>query len=247
MRSLKPALILGAASTVGSLALLPYMMVLQPEAFAQLPVPMPVVVLAQGVQGLLIFSVMAFVGLRAADAVGLKAPLLTGWLDGPRPPLPTKTLALALLGGFALALGVAAVDPLFGLPEPAVPQPAIWKGALASLYGAIGEEVQLRLFLMSVLAWGLSKVAGTDSAGQTKPWPIAAAMVLAALLFGVGHLPAAFAIWDPSLLVVARTVLLNAALGIPFGWLYWKHGLAHAMVAHFGADIALHVVLAALG
>lgn len=247
IRSLKPALLLGAVCTLAVVAILPYLMVLQAETFAQLPVSMPVLVLAQSIQSMLLFSLMAFGGLRAAGAVGLKAPLICALAgEGPMPELPTKTLGLSLLGGFVLALGVAALDPLFGLPAPDIAKPAIWKGALASLYGAIGEEVQLRLFLMSVLAWGLSKLGGKRTDGTVKAWPVAAAMVLAALLFGLGHLPTAFTLWEPSVLVVARTVLLNAALGLPFGWLYWKYGLEHAMVAHFGADIALHVVVAAL-
>lgn len=246
IRSLKPALLLGAACTLATLAVLPYLMVLQAESFAQIPVSLPVLVLAQSVQSMLLFSLMAFAGLRAAAAVGLKAPLIRALAgEAPMPELPVKTLALSLLGGFVLALGVAALDPLFGLPVPEMAKPAIWKGALASLYGSIGEEVQLRLFLMSVLAWGLSKL-GKGEEGPVKAWPLATAMVLSALLFGLGHLPTAFTVWEPSVLVVARTVLLNAALGLPFGWLYWKYGLEHAMVAHFGADIALHVVVAGL-
>jgi hypothetical protein len=226
---------------------LPYLMVLQAETFAEIPLPLPLLVLAQSVQSMLVFTVMAFLGLRAAASVGLKVPLIRGWLgDAEKSEVPVKSLLLSLLGGFVLALGVAAIDPLFGLPVPDVAKPAIWKGALASLYGSIGEEVQLRLFLMSVLAWGLSKLGGKRADGSVKAWPIATAMVLAALLFGLGHLPTAFALWEPSVLVVARTVLLNAALGLPFGWLYWKYGLEHAIVAHFGADIALHVVVAGL-
>jgi hypothetical protein len=243
-RLLKTALLFALASSVGTLAVMPYMAALQPEVFAALPLPLPVVVLLQVVQGLVLFTLLSFLGLRAGAAVGLGAPLVTSWLEpgeGPAQALPLKTLGLALAAGFALALGVAGLDRLFDLPVADVPQPAIWKGALASLYGSISEEVQLRLFLMSVLAWGLSKVGGRD-----KAWPIVTAIVLAAILFGLGHLPAAFSLWEPSAVVIARTVLLNAMLGMPFGWLYWKYGLEHAMAAHLGADLALHVVVASL-
>jgi len=37
-------------------------------------------------------------------------------------------------------------------------------------------------------------------------------------------------------------VVYNTIGGVVFGWLYWKHGLEHAMLAHFGADIIVHVV-----
>jgi len=39
-----------------------------------------------------------------------------------------------------------------------------------------------------------------------------------------------------------RVVVHNAIGRVVFGWLYWKHGLEHAMPAHFGADIIVHVV-----
>jgi membrane protease YdiL (CAAX protease family) len=41
--------------------------------------------------------------------------------------------------------------------------------------------------------------------------------------------------------VVGRTILVNAAAGLVFGWLYWRRGLEVAMLAHFSADLVLHV------
>jgi hypothetical protein len=35
---------------------------------------------------------------------------------------------------------------------------------------------------------------------------------------------------------------LNGLGGLAFGWLYWKRGLESAMMAHFSADIVLHVI-----
>jgi membrane protease YdiL (CAAX protease family) len=37
--------------------------------------------------------------------------------------------------------------------------------------------------------------------------------------------------------------LLNAIWGIVFWYLYWKKGLESSMIAHFSADIMLHVFL----
>ena len=42
-------------------------------------------------------------------------------------------------------------------------------------------------------------------------------------------------------LLIARALVLNGIGGIVFGWLYWKRGLLAAMLAHFSADIVLHV------
>jgi membrane protease YdiL (CAAX protease family) len=35
---------------------------------------------------------------------------------------------------------------------------------------------------------------------------------------------------------------LNGLGGLAFGWLYWKRGLESAIMAHFSADIVLHVI-----
>jgi hypothetical protein len=43
-----------------------------------------------------------------------------------------------------------------------------------------------------------------------------------------------------------RIVVLNMLAGTVFGALYWKLGLEHAMVAHFCADLLLHVAMPAL-
>ena len=67
------------------------------------------------------------------------------------------------------------------------------------------------------------------------------ALLVAAVLFGAGHLPAAAKIWPLDGVVIARTLLLNGIGGVAFGWLYWKRGLEAAMIAHFSADIVLHV------
>jgi hypothetical protein len=73
------------------------------------------------------------------------------------------------------------------------------------------------------------------------------ANLLAAVLFGLGHLPATLAAGLPlSGLVISRALVLNGLLGITAGWLYRSCGLGSAMLAHFSADILLHVVLPVL-
>ena len=38
-------------------------------------------------------------------------------------------------------------------------------------------------------------------------------------------------------------VQMNGIPGVAFGWLYWQRGLEAAMVAHFSADLVLHVLI----
>ena len=132
---------------------------------------------------------------------------------------PRKTPHQAIVTGASASLGFAL------------------KGLLASPYGAIAEEVELRVFAMGLFAWLLSRLAGK----QAKPWVMIAAIVLAALVFGAGHLPMAAKLVPLTAGVVARVVAYNALAGLVFGWLYWKRGLEHAMLAHFSADLVLHV------
>jgi membrane protease YdiL (CAAX protease family) len=70
------------------------------------------------------------------------------------------------------------------------------------------------------------------------------ANILAAIVFGLGHLPAASLILPLTTLVVIRIILLNSIGGIIFGWLYQTRGLESAMLTHFSTDIVLHVIFA---
>jgi len=100
----------------------------------------------------------------------------------------------------------------------------------------------LRLFVMTLIA-GLIALAARKMDQKLPVGIFWAANILAAVLFGLGHLPATKAIGLPlDFLVVTRAIVLNGLLGVGFGWLYWKHGLESAMLGHFTADIVLHVI-----
>jgi membrane protease YdiL (CAAX protease family) len=93
------------------------------------------------------------------------------------------------------------------------------------------------------LVW-LGQFISKTTAGKPTAAVIWTANILAAVLFGLGHLPALVPLVPITPLVIARTVVLNGVLGIALGWLYWKRGLEAAIVSHFSADIILHVLLA---
>lgn len=69
-----------------------------------------------------------------------------------------------------------------------------------------------------------------------------AAIVISAILFGIGHLPALAASFGLTPALVVRTVALNAIAGLGLGWLFWRRPLETAMVAH----MTFHVVLVAV-
>ena len=70
-------------------------------------------------------------------------------------------------------------------------------------------------------------------------WP---AIVISAVLFGVGHLPALGQSVDLTPALIIRTVLLNAIAGILLGWLYWRRSLEAAMIAHTTFHVPLLIL-----
>lgn len=106
------------------------------------------------------------------------------------------------------------------------------------LYGGVIEEVMMRLFLMSLLAFLLWKLFFRKR--ETVPTGLLiAANIAAAILFAAGHLPvtaSTFGALTPMLLL--RCFLLNGAFGLLFGRLYRKYGIQYAMLSH----ALLHII-----
>ncbi len=68
------------------------------------------------------------------------------------------------------------------------------------------------------------------------------ASILAATAFAAMHLPQAKAFYGLSTLMVAVVMIGNGVPGVIFGWLFRRFGIITAMVAHFSADVVLHVI-----
>lgn len=244
---LRTAAMWGVLAGLSALAILPYVMQLMPDVFEKLQIPLPVFVLIQVVQAMLLLGLLSLLGLRMGHRVGLGSPLLQAWLSHAAAPdtrtlKPFQAIGLGAFVGIVLIAGTQLLDPLLPVPLHAIADPGIGQSALngflASFYGGIAEELMLRLFLMTAIVWLLSGF------GRREPRPAMfwIAIVLAAVLFGVGHLPAAAEVWGMDAVVVFRTIALNAIGAMVFGWLYWRRGIEMAMLGHFSADIVLHVI-----
>jgi len=243
---LKLAGVLAVAAALATAALFPYLMVVMPQVMAMLPptIPLWVIVGAQMAQAGVLLGLLSLLGLRLGHRVGLGAPWLHALVTGRERPALAWPLAICL--GVLAGLAILGLDPLFSAHMPAaldvVPPPSAKASAgvgfLASFYGGIAEELQLRLFLMTLVVWLLSLL----KRGRSAPWMFWLALLVAAAAFGAGHLPAAAKVWPLDGIVITRTLLLNGIGGVVFGWLYWKRGLEAAMIAHFSADLVLHVL-----
>ncbi len=243
--SLKVFAILVAGGVFGSLANLPYVLSLTKLP----PIPMWQLLLGTTLQALVLMAVITGLGLWLGGKVGLGAPLLKAWLAGDsnalhqfQASLPLSLGAGAIAGVLVWLLENLVFRPL--LPSfDQISIPAPWQGFLASFYGGITEELLCRLGLMTLLVWLGTKLTKQKRPGAEVMW---IAIALTALLFGALHLPIMAQLTPLTSIVVTRVLLLNGFPGVLFGWLYWRKGLEAAMVAHFSADIILHVIAAAL-
>ncbi|HXZ29042.1 MAG TPA: CPBP family intramembrane glutamic endopeptidase [Terriglobales bacterium] len=238
------------AGVLAVVALFPYALEMQGPLLKQHPLPIPLAALVpiQIVQNAILIGGFIALGMLLAPKVGLGAPLLSAWTSGqPAAPRLRATLPLSTLWGVMAAVLVVILDTrIFAthLPHIAGPEaasPAAWKAFLASFYGGIDEEILLRYGIMTLLVFIFGKIF-RDAPSRPASAAFWAANLLAAVLFGLGHLPATAMLMPLTKVVVLRAVLLNGIPGVIFGFLYWKRGLESAMLSHFAADLVLHVV-----
>jgi hypothetical protein len=189
----------------------------------------------------------AYLGLYAAERVGLTDPILRSWATG---PVDRRRLRGALLGGCGLGLAAAVVTPgilwlhtwLLGsrLPPERVDVlgrlPA-WTWIPASVGAGLLEETLFRLGLLTLGVWAGTRLLRARPHGGLLLWSV---NVGVALLFALSHLPMvrlAFAHVNAAALAVGLDTRFG--VGLLLGWTYWRYGLVAAMVCHAAYDIVL--------
>lgn len=225
-----------------SLPLLQGIITTAPEATP----PLPMLFLLSVIQSALLVAVAVWVGLLLAPRLGLRSHVSAWAREGTPVTRPLKAEApLALLLGAGVGILIILLDTLFQpfLGEAWVAyiqeQPRTMLYTLAGLlYGGITEELLTRWGLLTLVAWLGWKLL-QRSRGLPKPSIMWSAIVLAAVLFGVLHLPALAVAVSLTPLLVVRTVLLNALGALAVGWLYWRRSLEAAMMAHAMAHVAM--------
>ena len=111
----------------------------------------------------------------------------------------------------------------------------------AIIYGGVIEEVMLRLFWMSLVAFLLNLILNKGQ-GSPSDKLIIVANIISALLFAIGHLPANAVLFGITPLIVFRCILLNGGIGLMFGWLYRRFGLRYSMLAHAGCHLVSKLI-----
>lgn len=256
----KVFLVLWIASIFGVIAIIPYVLTLQAPLLEKTKQPMPLEILIpiQITQNAVIFAVAVAAGMFLAYRIGFGAPILESFFAGEKIGAHVKAILVPSIAlGVVAALVIIALDLFVFAPvlrlglgkaaealgaQSAV-KPAAWEGFLASFYGGINEEISLRLFLFSLLAF-IGKIFSHTADGHPTRAVLWIANILAAILFGLGHLPATALLVPLTPLVITRAVVLNGLAGLAFGYLYFTRGIESAMLSHFSADIVLHVIAA---
>ncbi|MGH7678657.1 MAG: CPBP family intramembrane glutamic endopeptidase [Gemmatimonadaceae bacterium] len=204
--------------------------------------PLWVISLASLAQSAVLVALAVWSGAALTPKVGLRAPAFEAAVSGRpiasalRPQLRPGLVAGALGGAVLFAIGGYASPAALAEVQQRFEVPILGR----VLYGGLTEELLLRWGLMTALVWLGWRLMQRGS-GTPRAVYVWLAIVVSALLFGVGHLPAA-AILVGRLTgeLVLYVVGVNTAFGVLFGYLFWRYGLDAAMIAHGTAHIVSH-------
>ena len=181
--------------------------------------------------------VMGLLGCVLAEKLGLMKPFRF------EKTALRRVLSLCVLGGVLFSLDYWTFGAWIPGVREAMDTTMNFHVVMASvLYGGIVEEIMMRLFLMSLLAW-LGWKLFFRRHEKAPVGVITAANVLAALVFAAGHLPATLMIFGQlTPLLLVRCFLLNGGFGILFGWLYRKYGIQYAILGHMMAHMVSKLI-----
>lgn len=183
--------------------------------------------------------ICGFFGYLLADSLGLWKPI-----KFEKKKLIT-TLIISLTGGALFSLDYWTFGAVYEDIRVGMAAGMTTSGVLcAILYGGIIEELLLRLFFMSLIAFLIWKVFCRKYDREHIPTAVfVAANIIAALTFAAGHLPGTImAFGELTPLLLLRCFLLNGSFGIAFGWVYRKYGIGYAMLTHAGCHIVSKLI-----
>jgi len=243
-----------AVGVIGVVALVPVISPVVESAIAQMPeppqIPAAALIALSLVQPTLLMAGAVAIGTALAPKLGLRSHLVERATTG-RPIMPAlraqAPLAAALGTAAALAIIVCdlALRPLLGAQlEPlmkALPHNTLGMTVGGVLGGGIFEELLMRWGFMTLLAWVGWRVVQKKQ-GLPRRGIMIGAIVGAALLFGLGHLPATATVVPLTPLIVMRALLLNGLAAVVYGWLFWRRSLESGMIAHATGHVVFTVV-----
>jgi hypothetical protein len=182
--------------------------------------------------------VAVITGTILYQRVNLRVPVFEKLVGVNKEPLDVPGILKSgagggIIAGILVVLVVVLFKPMMAAEYEKLSQSLQLTLAARFLYGGITEEILLRFGLMTLIVWLTAKIIK-----GLKPAAYWTGIVLAAVIFAIGHFPAVFGIIeDPGAVLLTYIIIGNSVGGLIFGWLYWKKGLESAFIAH----IFIHV------
>ncbi len=206
----------------------------------------PAVKILSLIQPTVLVGIAVLIGVALAPKVDLSAPAAESLAAG-KPVLPAlkPQLIPGVLGGVTGALSIllthAVCKPLLTTEtiERITKLGTLLPMPTRLLYGGLTEEVLIRWGVMTLLVWIAWRLFQKRLAKPTSSCFVIV-ILISSIVFGLGHLPIAFVVLPQlTLAVVFFVIVANSAFGVVAGYLYWKHGLEAAMIAHVLCHIGL--------
>lgn len=194
-----------------------------------------VLIFIGAVQVALYSVVLGIIGRAIAERIGL-------WRDlSFEPKSVIVTVVASLVGGVMLILPDMLI---FSKLSEAVAESYLIKPSLnyiicALTYGGVVEEVMMRLFLMSLAAFIISRFRDDKKATDGV---VMIANIVVALIFAAGHLPTTALTMGITAPILIRCFLLNGGFGYLFGHIYQKYGIYYAMLTHAGIHLVSKLI-----
>jgi membrane protease YdiL (CAAX protease family) len=155
---------------------------------------------------------------------------------------PARLVPLSLAAGAGVGLANLAANRAIAAADPSVrvllAERFVTIAPLDAVFVApVVEEVAVRLFLLSAIAWAVSRFT------KRPRLAFAVALVGSAFVFALLHLDRPMPA-DPVLASYYRAALVAkyTVLALPLGWIFWRWGLPYAVLCHAAINAA-HFVL----
>ena len=219
---------------------------LPPSAQRPLPFAPWLIKLLSLIQPSVILAIATLVGVLLAPKVGLSAPACEALAGGHSFTAALRPQIIpGLIGGL---IGAVAVISSWAVARAVLPPEFAARAEQFNrlmpiptrlLYGGVTEEVLIRWGLLTLVVWAAWKIFQHGD-GQPRRVYFVSAILFSSVMFGIGHLPLAFALGSSlSLPVVLYVVTANSVFGLIAGYLYWRKGLEAAIIAHMLTHIGI--------
>jgi hypothetical protein len=210
----------------------------------QLPAPLWVIVLANVGLAIVIYGGLGFIGLILSRKLDLPEIWDSAVSNRQRFLIPALIAA-----GIAIIwiVGDTLFAPLNGIGR--FPHPPFPTSIVASIGAGIGEEILFRLFFTCLWTWIVSRLILRGRWQTQVYWVVS---IVAAVAFGISHLPGVMFLFGwtsmaqvPTMLLV-EMILLNGILGLTAACCLRKYGFLAPVGIHMWTDIFWHVLFGAL-